>query len=245
MELFDCYCSFGELRMQPPRYSKSAGELLDVMDYCGIGEALVFHSAMKYGSPLVGNELVIEETRNFKRLHPTRAILPPQTAEQFETVEFIESLRVHDIKALFAFSEEHGYLLNGTVFGDLFEEMTHRSIPLLMKPNWQGIYSLLSEFPKLTVVAVGQGPHGADRYFRPLIEKYDNFYIDTSTYLQDGGIEHFCEKYGGRRILFSTGYPGNCIGGPILRILTARISDSDRELICFGNIRRILGAVRL
>jgi predicted TIM-barrel fold metal-dependent hydrolase len=215
------------------------------MDYCGIDEALVFHSTMKYGSPVVGNRAVWEETKKHGRIHATWAILPPQTGEQPGTEEFMKLLHEHNIKALYAFPDEHGYMLNEVVFGDLLDELTHRAVPLLFKPHWQEIYSLLQRFPKLTLIAVGQGPHGADRLFRPLIERYDNFYIDTSGYLQDGGIEAFCNTYGAHRMLFSTGYPGNCIGGPLLRILTADISDADRELICDRNIRRILGDVKL
>jgi predicted TIM-barrel fold metal-dependent hydrolase len=150
-----------------------------------------------------------------------------------------------NIRGLYAFPEDHGYVLDAIVFGDLFEELVHRSIPLFIKPDWHRIYSLLSQFPKLTIVAVGHGPHGDDRFFRPLIERYKNFYIDTSTYLQDGGIEAFCNKYGAGRMLFGTGYPGNCIGGPILRILKADIEESQREMICHGNIKRILGEVKL
>ena len=87
-------------------------------------------------------------------------------------------------------------MLNDVVFGELFEELTARRIPLLIKPGWPTVYALLGQFPQLTVVAVGHGPHGADRYFRPLVEKYPRFHLDTAAYLQDGGIEEFCNKYG-------------------------------------------------
>jgi predicted TIM-barrel fold metal-dependent hydrolase len=245
MDLFDCYCSFGELRLKPPRYSKTVEDLLKTMDFCGIKDALVFHSVMKHGSPVIGNRIVYEETCDYKRLFPVWALLPSQTEEQEDPDRFIQSLKARDIRALVAFPDEHGYMLDGVVFGGIFEEMVYRSIPLLLKPKWPLVYTILEQFPKLTVVAIGQGPHGADRYFRPLIERYNNFYIDTSTYLQDGGIEEFCSKYGAERMLFGTGYPGNCIGGPILRILTANIPDEQKELICSKNIRRILENVTL
>lgn len=245
MELFDCYCCYGEMRLRPPGYSKNARELLTVMDGCGIGNALVFHSTIKYGSPVFGNKLVIEESRDHDRLHPVWAILPSQTDEQEGPAGFIRSMKKFNIRALFAFPDEHGYLLDEVVFGDLFEELTERSVPLFIKPGWQRIYSILSRFPGLTVAAVGHGPHGSDRYFRPLVEKYKNFYIDTSSYLQDGGIEAFCDKYGAHRMLFGTGYPGNCIGGPVFRALRAGIEESQKELICHKNMERLLGEVRL
>ena len=245
MKLFDCYCAFGEVAVKPPKYSRNAEELLEVMEFCGIDEALVFHSEMKYGSPVTGNKSVVEETRNHNRLHPTWAILPPQTGEQPETSEFIKAMKGNNVKALYAFPQEHAYIPDKVVFGELFEELIACNIPLLIKPDWPTVYSILSQFPRLTLIAVGHGPHGADRYFRPLIEKYPNFYIDTGTYLQDGGIEEFCNKYGAERMLFSTGYPGNCIGGPILRALKAGVKDSQRELICHRNIERILEGVKL
>ena len=245
MRLFDCYSMFGELSLRPPMYSRDANEFLSVMKTCDIDKALVFHSSMKYGSPVVGNKVVIEETQNHPNLYPTWAILPAQTDEQAKAPDFIKAMLNNNVKALYAFPEEHAYILDEVVFGELFEEMVARKIPLLIKPNWPLVYSVLSQFPKLTLIAVGHGPHGADRYFRPLIERYQNFYIDTATYLQDGGIEDFCRKYGAERMLFSTGYPQNCIGGPILRILRACIDDSSRELVCHGNIERILEDVML
>ncbi len=61
MKLFDCYCMFGELSIRPPSYSKTAAELLEVMDFCGIDQALVFHSSMKHGNPMATNKTVVEE----------------------------------------------------------------------------------------------------------------------------------------------------------------------------------------
>lgn len=245
MKLFDCYCSFGRTPVVQSRFASTASELCNELEYCGIDQALVFHSAQRFSSPVLGNELVIEETKGFPKLHPTWAILPHQTGEQLPPDKFVEQMKEKGIKALYAFTEEHGYLFDEIVFGELFEEMVSRSIPLLVRSTWPAIYGVLKQFPKLTLICVGHGPHGHDRYFRPLIEKFPNFYIDTSSYLQDGGIEDFCEKYGGDRMVFATGYPQNCIGGPVMRLACAVIKDSYKESIGSGNITRILEGVRL
>ena len=43
--------------------------------------------------------------------------------------------------------------------------------------------------------------------FRPLLERYPNFYVDTAQYLLDGGIESVVTDYGAGRMLFGSGFP--------------------------------------
>ena len=245
MKLFDCYATFGRPTVPPPEYALNAPDLIAEMDYCGISEALVYHIAMKEMTPLVGNPLLMDQVKDEPRLHPTWAILPEQTGEQPPPDQFIRLMKDNHVRALYAFPEEHGYYLNGTTFGGLLEEMIEHHIPLLMRVDYALFGSILKEFPKLTLIGVGHGPHGQERFFRPLMEAYANFYIDTSAFLLEGGIEDHCGKYGAERLLFSTGYPRNCIGGPVLRILTAEISNSDKDLVAHGNLERVLKEVRL
>ena len=245
MKLFDAYCSFGELALKPPSYSKNAQELIAVMDRCGIEDAVVFHSAMRYASAVEGNEHVIRETAGLARLRPSWAVMPHHTGEQPKVEQFIDEMSSSGVNVLYAFPDEHGYILDEVVFGGLFEEMVRRRIPLFLKPKWNLVYSLLKQYPQLILVAVGHGPHGDDRYFRPMLERYKNFYMDTSCYLQEGGIEEVCRRYGAHRLLFSTGYPNNCIGGPILRLLAAGISPEEKERIAHENIESLLEQVRV
>jgi len=116
---------------------------------------------------------------------------------------------------------------------------------LIIKSGWPIIKNVLSEFPELTVIAAGCGPHGQDRVFRPLLERYPNLYIELSTYMLDGGIESLCERYGASRLLFGSGYPKNCSGAALLNIIAAQIENSDKALILSGNLERILERVRI
>jgi predicted TIM-barrel fold metal-dependent hydrolase len=136
--------------------------------------------------------------------------------------------------------------------GGLFEEMSDRGIPLFIDRSevaGGGLYALadrvLQDFPKLRLCVVGHGSWGEDRYFRPLMERYPNFMVDTSRYELDGGIEEVCRTYGPDRLLFGTRFPETPMGGPILTLLHAEISEADRKLIAGGNLRRILEGMRL
>ena len=261
MTFFDCNASYGILDVPPPQYAATPAALLAEMDFCGVDQALVTCAAQRADSPLVGNELVLADLAGHDRLHPAWVLLPPQTGEQVPTVEaFIAEMGRAGVKALWAFPAKNKYLLSATTFGPVFEVLIERSIPLffplteaLPGPGghaaghlgWQTVDALLAQFPRLTLVATDQSVWGQDRYFRPLIERYPNLYLDISTYEQGRGLEDFCRQYGPERLLFGTHYPEVPMGGPVLNVANADIPQRDRELIAAGNLTRLLQEVRL
>lgn len=245
IEIFDCNCSFGEAARPAFRYARDAAELQEEMCWCGVERALVYHSGMRFGSPVVWNGRLLSEVESFANLVPTWAILPSQTGEQADLEKFIAAMRRCGIKALRAFPQEHRYRLDGRTFGGLLEAITERHIPLLAKENLSALGDLLAEFPDLTLVAMNQGPHSLERYLRPLVEIYPNFYVDTSYYIVDGLIEEFCERYGPRRLVFGSGFPDNCSGAALLRLICADIDLEAKRAIAAGNLDRLLGEVNL
>jgi len=261
MKFFDCNSSYGILDVPPVQYAATPADLLAEMDFCAVDEALVTCAAQRCDSPLVGNELVLEQTRAQPRLHPAWVLLPPQTEEQAPTVDqFLADMGRAGVKALWAFPARNKYLLNATTLGPVFEELIEHSIPLFFPleeavPNmgghptyhlgWQMVDTLLSQFPRLTFVVANPMVWGQDRYFRPLIERYPHLYLDIGAYEQGRGLEDFCRKYGAERLLFGTHYPEIPMGGPVLNVLHADISEADREMIGAGNLTRLLQEVKL
>jgi uncharacterized protein len=245
MHLFDCNCALGIPGMQGFRFARTTAELLEELDYCGIDRALVYHTAMRYDSPAVGNQLIGQELEPNPRLVPTWAIMPSQTGEVPVPETFLAQMHAHSIRALRVFPDEHQYALDERTLGDWLAVLEEKHIPLLAKTSCLKIANVLDHFPNLIVVAMAQGPHSLERYLRPIVERYPNFYIDTASYMVDGLIESFCERYGSGRLLFGSGYPDNCSGSALLRLIQADISDEDREAIAAGNLTRILEEVRL
>lgn len=252
MELWDCNCWYGVPKSPPLAPAETVDVLLQEMERAGIHRALVRNAALWEQSPEVGNALVTAHCADDERLLPAWAILPPQTGELGTVDEFVAAMREAGVRALWAYPENHRYVLNTTTMGALFQEVTDRGIPLFIERREVGggaLYALvdgvLNDFPALHLCVVGHGSWGEDRYFRPLMERYPNFMVGTSRYELDGGIEEICGIYGPERLLFGTQFPLTPMGGPILTLLHANIRDEDRELIAGGNLRRILEGVRL
>jgi uncharacterized protein len=245
MEWFDCNVSFGIPTIPPVSFAPTAEGLLEEMDFCGIAEALVCHAATREGSAQRANQFVVAETTGLSRLHPVWAILPPQTGEIGTVADWLGAMKAHQVQALIACPEKHRYLLNGVTFGPLFEEMSARGLPLILQPNWSEVASLLADFPRLTVMVVNHSGWGQDRFFRPLMQRYERCYIDTASYDLDGGIADLVSWGGPERLLYGSGFPAMQMGASLLTVAQAAISDEAKAAIASGNLRRLLSEVKL
>jgi predicted TIM-barrel fold metal-dependent hydrolase len=249
MDFCDCNCAYG-IAMKPPLApALTPTEVLAEMDLCHVARALVRNLAISEQTPEVGNLLTSQDLAGHERLTPTWAILPPQTGELGTVDEFLAAMDKAGVRSLWAFPSDHRYLLNTTTFGGLFEEMVKREIPLFL-PRAQGSGGLdcyatadavLRDFPNLYLIVAGQGPWGEDRYFRPLMERFPNFGVDTSRYELDGGIAEIVKKYGPHRLYFGTSFPNTPMGGAMLTLLHAAISEEERGWVAGGNLRRLVG----
>lgn len=249
MEFFDCNCAYGVPMKPPLAPALTPAEVLAEMDFVGIQRALVRNFAISEETPEVGNPLTTQDAAQSDRLLPAWGILPPQTGELGSVPEFLTALEQAGVRALWAFPSGHRYLLNRTTFGELFDAMVAQGLPLFLpRAETSGgldayavADSILRDFPKLHLIIVAQGPWGEDRLFRPLMEAYPNFGVDTSRYELDGGIAEVCRKYGPHRLYFGTNFPHTPMGGAMLTLLHAKISDEDREWVAGGNLKRVLG----
>ena len=245
MRFFDCTCGFGPYRTKVFRYARTAAELLEEMDWCGIDEALVYHTAQRFDLPAVGNDLLLKQTANHPRLKPTWTILPSQTGEQANPDTLLKGMKIRGIRALCLFPEDHRYFLDDITWGDQMVAYAERRIPLFIKASLDKIAVLLRAFPDLVVVTGTQGANPLDRYAWPLIERYPHLYFETSGYLVDGIIEEFCKRYGASRLIFGSGFPDHASGAAMLMLAHADISDAERQAIASDNLIRLLSEVML
>lgn len=183
------------------------------------------------------------------------ALLPTQTGEMAPDVLF-DRMRVANVRALRVFPGRHRYLLNGLTLGPLLEGMVERRIPLLYSfrlsspgvneaSAWGTIHALLQDFPRLTLILCDHGSWGCGRFFRPLLDRYERVYVDTSLYFLDGGLESLAERYGeGARVVFGSGLPERYPGGMMMVIRHGELSPAARAAIAGSTLDRLVGEAR-
>lgn len=249
MEFYDCNAFFGLPAQRPLAPVGTADALLTEMDHAGVRRALVWHIAQHDVAPQTGNRMLAEAIASQPRLTGCWTVLPNQAREFPAPDVLFNQMREARVAALRVFPKDHKYLLNGVSMGELLEAMTRRRVPLLVSlrrgVSWQIVYDLLAEFPNLACVICDHGCWGEDRYFRPLLERYPDVYVDTAQYLLDGGVEAFVADYGARRMLFGSGFPESYFGGMMMALQHARIPQAAKQAIAGGNLARLLEGARL
>ncbi len=215
------------------------------MDFANIDRALVYHTAMRFDHPAVGNKRVVEESAGQPRLVPTWSLLPSQTGEQSPIDRLLPEMKRAGVRALRLFTDDHRYFCDDVTWGDQLAVYAARRIPLFVRASLDKVAQLVRSFPGLVVVTASQGSNPLDRYAWPLVEKYPNLIFETSGYLVDGGIEEFCRRYSASRLVFGSGYPDNSSGSAMLHLAHAEIADGERTAIASGNLTRLLADARL
>lgn len=248
MKFYDCNAWIGTPSNSRLFAAPTAESLLTAMEEAGIEKALVWHIAQRDCDPLTGNELLGQAIGAHRRLVGTWTMLPTQCGEIGRAEDWVDRMLTAGVRAVRMFPAPNRYLPRAEVIGDLLGVFSERRIPLLLSlrrdANWPMVYDLMQGFPELTVILCDLDVWPADRYFRPLLDRYERLHIETSTYLADGGIEAFVQSYGATRMLFGSGFPECYPGGAMLRVRHAEIGDADRDAIAADNVERILSEVR-
>lgn len=228
----------------------SAEELIKEMDKQGISKAIVWHIFQYEGSIVEGNRILAEEIKNKEKLFGCWTILPPQTQEVIKN-GFFKRMKENRIVCLNAFPDWHRFILDRVGFGDFLEEVCERKIPLFLTMgrtciSWESLYKLMMDFPKLTCVLCDIGIWGVDRYTWPLLDRFENFYLESSLLsLEEGGIEETVKRFGSERIVFGTGFPVRYPKAAILQLVHADISEEDKNNISWKNLEKILKKEKL
>ena len=251
--IFDANMSYGPVYTPTISPCRTPSDLIEAMDWVGIDRALVTADMIRNGCPSEMNVHVARELADIERLEPLWAILPLDTGELGTADEFVASMKEHRIRALTALPSQHRFLLDRVACGGILDMMVDLGIPLLLplsessggRSGWALVGEVLRETPGLKVIALGSGPWGEDRQFRPLMREYETLYLETSRYELDGGIAELREMFGAERLIYGSGYPESTTGGPLLTAMHADIPREDADLILGGNLESILEEVKL
>ena len=241
MFILDCNCQIGRYGVKHPEAFTSADELMKEMAYCGIGEALAYHSMAKEYAPSVGNEMLLKEIEG-KPIHPCWAVMPHNTGEMPPPDELRGQMVQHGVKAVRAFPAAQSFRLSDWCAGPLLDMLEAKKIPLFLdmdQTSWEDVAGILKSRPSLNLILL-RTSYRIDRYIYPLFEKYEGLRIEAATYQVNYGIEEICRRFGAERLLFGTGLPFTEAGPSIAQITYAEISDEEKQLIAGGNLRRLL-----
>ena len=246
---FDANCRIGRYYNGGP-CAENAAALFREMDYYGVDKALVRNINLDKG-PLATNQTLAAMLKEDpeERLTGVWCVLPSQCDELPEPDVFFRQMKENRIGAITLSPYEHRYVPCRLTLGKIMDAAAERRIPVLLNSfagKWQDLYNFVAEFPRnVFIFQEAVGKWGNDRYFRPLLENYENFYFGTSGYWVPEGIRDLAERYGAQRILFGSGFPGYDQGSGMLQLKHSGLPPADVELIAGKNLERLLKGAEL
>lgn len=246
LAIFDCDTSYGRGERALPREFDTQADLLAELDHSGIGRALVWHRDAFERDFAAGNARIVREiARNPQRLAPIFHFTPCCCPEMPAPGDFLAQMRAADARVAQTFPTRYCFCVDPLSCGDLFDLFAQRNIPVMLplpeiQGGWQKVYDVLRDFPGLTLILTRTGCWGEDRYFRPLLKRYERFHITTDRLETAGQLEALVNDCGHHQILFASGLPRNYAGGYIMMLARADIPDGARDAIAHANLERLL-----
>ena len=247
LKFFDCNCTIGRLAYPTLGDISDAEGLLKEMQTAGIEEALVYHIISRDGHPPLGNSLLMEAIQNYKQLHPAWVILPHHTREMLPPEQLLSEMKKQNIRTVRIFPTriQHSFSLEDWCAGELLLCLEQARIPVMLDLeilSWDDVYKILEKYKKLPVIATNC-TYRYNRFTYPMLEKFDNLFIELSRFMGAGAVEDMVRRFGSRPLLFGTNMP-QYTGTAAVGLLTyCDIDHKDKQAIAGDNLRNLFKKV--
>jgi predicted TIM-barrel fold metal-dependent hydrolase len=215
------------------------------MQTAGVEEALVYHTVARDAHPPLGNSLLLKELEGQDGLYPVWVLLPHHTGEMPAPRILLEEARKKGIQAVRFYPGRvyHSFSLEEWCAGELLDALEQARMPVVLDAeieSWEAVASLLKRYRRMPVV-MANCTYRFNRFTYPLLEKYDNLYIETSRFLGGGAVEDMVKHFGPRPLLFGSNMPRYTGTAAVALITYAEIDQDAKQAIAGGNLKRLLG----
>ena len=248
LKFIDANCMIGRRNMCREGAPVSLSDYTEAMDRCGIEKAIVYHSVARENSALTGNRCLEQELPQDGRFLKQWAVLPNVCGEFSPEDQLLAELGRNQVRTVRIFPGAYDYSLKPYVSGRLMDVLAEARVPVFVdksrKFDWEDLHELCMTYPKARIVLCDPG-YRCLRPLVPILERCENLYVETSTYLIHNGIRDFCRRFGAERMIFGSGMPEIAATASTSLIRYADISAEEKQKIASGNIMRLLEEVTL
>lgn len=236
---------------------KTVDEVLTDMKDAGISKAVAVFEEQYYSTVGTANELALKTSEKYDELYTLMCIVPSYTGEIKPPMEFFKDNFKGKTAGFLLCGEEYNMGRHPLFYKEWLEFAQERNIPVYYtitgnemkgdnsnENDYIYIINVLERYPNLTLILNYDETWPNFRKIYTIIANFPNVHLllANGSYWM-GSIEDFVQRFGSERLLFSTEYPRRYIGGAMMALVHACITEDDKAKIASRNMERLLGGI--
>lgn len=240
----DAWCRPGPYAARRPGSPYSMADLVAEHARYGIRRRVCLHAESREGIVEEGNA----EMSRLAAEHPCTAViwtaLPPLRFGADPVGALMVRARAAGVGMFAMFPTTFLHHLRPWANGELYAAMAEARLPLALDLGeanlFDTIYEIASAHPALPLVLWGV-MYTHERLLIPLMDLCPNVHLGLAPrFVSCDGIENFTGRYGARRVIYGSGWPGQAPGPLIAHVAYAEVDDQVKGLILGGSVRELL-----
>lgn len=205
-----------------------------------------------------GNEMLLRSNLNnsIKDLYYSY-VLTPDAWFTFDFEKYLDKAFIDKVRVFRLFPKKQLFYINDYYMKKMYKILSKKKFPILLDLKelditgnkyfdidvLEHILDENKDMPVILETSLKQCMF--NRYYFPLLQRFENLYLETSGMFLMDQIEGCVEKYGSKRLIFGTNYPNIPIEVNTNRIILSEISQIDKENIAFNNLNNIMGGIEI
>jgi len=246
IKFFDANCWLGNpVAESLVKVPETVGELLKVMDYCGVEKAVVASSIALNDYIGYGNERLLKEIKQSDRLYAAAVLLPEHTGELGDLSKYISFITVNKVVMVKLFPKIHNFVLSDYCMGSILKLLEKKRIPVTLwhtQTSWNEIDRLCSVYPRLPIIIEGVGRKLLydNRIFYPLLKKHKNLFLETHNLTNYLGLDDMVKKFGAEKVIFGTFLPRNDPEAALMPVVYGDFAFKKKQMIARDNLLSLI-----
>ncbi len=258
MEFFDINCLVRREIIEKKSVEDNTENFFSLLLKNNIKKSVLTNTlSITYDWNIGNNDLLDHEDLRESRNIFFSFVLTPDVYHQFVFSDYMKNAYKNNARIFRIFPKSHLFYLNDYYMRKIYNEMAGANFPLMLDLKELDITGnkyfaiddlkiLLGENRKLPVILETSLKQCMfDRFYFPLMEEFENLYLEVSGMLLMDQIEHYVGKFGSERLIFGSNFPNSGLEVNTSRIESADIDEDSKANIAGKNISRLLGNINL
>jgi hypothetical protein len=222
-----------------------AEAMIRVMDRVGI-EKICISSFLSIGPDCkVGNDMVAEAVKKYPHRFVGYGVVNPNRPQEIDA-ELRRCFENLGMRAIKLHPATHQVPIDGSAFKKVFEFAANKRLPILSH-EWgppEFLDRLSSEHPEISFIIAHMGFWNgrSDFAYADVVARHDNVYVDLAySNVFYEALERLVAIIGAVKIVFGSDFPLHDPGYHLGRVIFARLSTEEKQMILGSNMLRIIG----